>query len=747
MSELNKDILYLIFEELQDDIKTLYSSLSVNKTWCELIVPILWRNPWKFLTNRSEILLFNVIISHLSDESKNNLMIQDNDLFKILLQKPLFNYISFCRHLNLNSIDLIIYFIEPKRCFSEIVFLSCNTNRVNGNVLIGLAEICQSIKELELTIEPSNNSYEIIKLIDASKKLINVRLKIIDTVVILCTSIYYPILNNLYDIEESFHIILENSLMRHAHTIQYFKIEAPPATKILSTLINILRNLIVNTNGSLTKISIDYIFHNKTDNENIIKAINQSCPNLMFLKLVFKIENILELEKLLIKCQYLNGFYFHILNLLDLDKLFEVLTRSSPTSLFKFKFNITSHEQITLVSFKLLINNWKGRHPMLLQIYPCESTDYLFDSEIVKRFDYLQINSEDFECFCKHLNLSSIDKIINSTFKFYYSYSESIVSIIKNEIYNLFINESTKLTHLYIPQHFDYQIHLIPGAKHCFSEIMFLSCNTRVNDSVLMGLAGICQSIKELELFVDLRNSSKNSYGIIKLIDASKKLIDVRLLTINAIFSLCTYPILNNLYYIEESFHIILENSLMKHAHTIQYFKINTPPATKILSTLINTLRNLIVNTNGNLTKISIDYIFHSETDNENIIKAIYQSCPNLMFLKLVFRIENILELEKLLIKCQYLNGFYFKILNLLDLDKLFEMLTRSSPTSLFKFKFNIISREQITPEIFKLFINNWKGRHPMLLQITPYEYTDLFDPEIIKSFDHLRINSEDFEW
>ncbi|CAB5304874.1 unnamed protein product [Rhizophagus irregularis] len=185
--------------------------------------------------------------------------------------------------------------------------------------------------------------------------------------------------------------------MRHAHTIQYFKIEAPPATKILSTLINILRNLIVNTNGSLTKISIDYIFHNKTDNENIIKAINQSCPNLMFLKLVFKIENILELEKLLIKCQYLNGFYFHILNLLDLDKLFEVLTRSSPTSLFKFKFNITSHEQITLVSFKLLINNWKGRHPMLLQIYPCESTDYLFDSEIVKRFDYLQINSEDFE--------------------------------------------------------------------------------------------------------------------------------------------------------------------------------------------------------------------------------------------------------------------------------------------------------------------------------------------------------------
>ncbi|PKY61628.1 hypothetical protein RhiirA4_486853 [Rhizophagus irregularis] len=481
MSKLNKDILYLIFEELQDDTKTLYSSLSVNKTWCELIVPILWRNPWKFLTNRSEILLFNVIISHLSDESKNNLMIQDNDLFKILLQKPLFNYISFCRHLNLNSIDLIIYFIErnysksnisvikneilnlfinentrfthlyipqrfdyqihlipgAKHCFSEIVFLSCNTNRVSGNVLIGLAEICQSIKELELSIESSNNNYEIIKLIDASKRLISVRLKTSGTGIVLCT---YPIRSSLYYIEESFHIILENSLMRHAHTIQYFNIDTPPATGILSSLVNLkrlelytinrniklkfnsledntislpslqilktdisqtstLRNLIVNTNGNLTKISIDNIFRSKTDNENIIKAIYQNCPNLMFLKLVFIIENILELEKLLIKCQCLNGLYFHILNLIGLDKLFEMLTRSSPTSLFKFKFDIISRELITPESFKLFINNWKGRHPMLLQISPYGCTD-LIDSEVVKKFDYLRSNwsySEDFE--------------------------------------------------------------------------------------------------------------------------------------------------------------------------------------------------------------------------------------------------------------------------------------------------------------------------------------------------------------
>src|SRR5947208_781746 len=77
----------------------------------------------------------------------------------------------------------------------------------------------------------------------------------------------------------------------------------------------------------------------------------------------------------------------------------------------------------------------------------------------------------------------------------YYNYSKSNILIIKNEIYNLFINKNTKFTHLYIPQQFDYQIHHIPGAKQCFSEIMFLSFNTRINDKVLNGLVEICQSI------------------------------------------------------------------------------------------------------------------------------------------------------------------------------------------------------------------------------------------------------------
>ncbi|GBC30956.2 hypothetical protein GLOIN_2v1877952 [Rhizophagus irregularis DAOM 181602=DAOM 197198] len=285
---------------------------------------------------------------------------------------------------------------------------------------------------------------------------------------------------------------------------------------------------------------------------------------------------------------------------------------------------------------------------------------------------------------------------------------------------------------------------------------------TLINDKVLIGLAEICQSIKKLELFIE---EKENNYGITKLIDASKTLIDVRLITD---YGFCNDFIINYSYtsIIDVAFHIILENSLIKHAHTLQYIKMTTPPKTKILSFLvnlkklelyvnnqnnnsnnlgniflpslqilksnvvkINILRNLFVNTNGNLIKIGIDDIPHNEIDNKNIIQAIYQNCPNLMYLKLMIRNESILELEQLLINCQYLVGLYFFAIKTFDWDELFKVLTISSPTS----------------------------RSPISLQFDSYNgCSDLIDligeyklEGIINKFDHLHGSNyfEDFEW
>ncbi|RIA89497.1 hypothetical protein C1645_824747 [Glomus cerebriforme] len=338
--------------------------------------------------------------------------------------------------------------------------------------------------------------------------------------------------------------------------------------------------------------------------------------------------------------------------------------------------------------------------------------------------------------FCRHLNLGKIKKIIYKTI-----HEDTLfkLPIITNEIIKIFINENTKITHLYIPLEFNFKIHLIPGAQRCFSEIEFLSCKAGINDNVLTGLSEICKSIKIMELTIGRFYNIYDNYGIIRLIEASKNLLNISFLT--------ELPNSN------DSFYKILENSLIKHANTIQCFKTTKHPITNLLSTLVNLkrlelndynfrsynylknlylpflqilkvqcvpsikdLENLIKNTNGSLIEIKIEFAIRDEINNKRIIQTIYQNCPKLKYLKLLVKNNNILEIENLFINCKYLYKLYIPTNEEFDLDKLFEILIKSSPTSLFKFKFSKYFR---TFKTFKLFFDNKKGRHPISLQIS----------------------------
>ncbi|RIA96273.1 hypothetical protein C1645_815585 [Glomus cerebriforme] len=412
ISKLNEDVLYLILKTFKDHKPTLYSCLLVNKIWCKIIIPILWRDPWKGLESKKEKLLLNVIISHLSEESKNNL---DQKI-----KKPLFNYITFCKHLNFDKFyeifkipiinnEIVNLFInentnfthiyipyqfdykihiipEAKNCFSELGFISCDSN-INDDVLDGLTEICKPIKELKLFIRDHNN-YGFVKLIKAIRKLSN-----------------FHLLNEKYSKNnESFCEIIENSLIQHAETIQYFKIIREPVTKILESFVNLKRlelgradwsswnnlenvslpflqilkadhistryltSLIKNTSGYLTVIKINNGYYNEISNKKIIQAIYQNCPRLENLKLDIMNNNILELKQLLINCQYLNKL--HILGFSSgwecfyWDKAFEILAESSPTNLFKFEFS----DYFSFLEYlKLFFDSWKGRHPMIFK--------------------------------------------------------------------------------------------------------------------------------------------------------------------------------------------------------------------------------------------------------------------------------------------------------------------------------------------------------------------------------------------
>src|SRR5688572_347728 len=109
MSRLNKGVLFLILKELQNDGKSLHSCLLVDRTWCETTIPILWKDPFKFCPNDSaKSVLLNVILLHLSEESRENLKNQKIDLFTKTHQRPLFNYISFLRYLKLFNLERMI---------------------------------------------------------------------------------------------------------------------------------------------------------------------------------------------------------------------------------------------------------------------------------------------------------------------------------------------------------------------------------------------------------------------------------------------------------------------------------------------------------------------------------------------------------------------------------------------------------------------------------------------------------------
>src|SRR6266487_2167632 len=105
MSKLNKDILFLIFEELKYDSKTLFLCLIVNKLWCETVIPILW---WRYGIDYKKSSLYYVITSYLPDNTKEFLTRQGIQSFPILQQPLLFDYLSFCKSINVSILNNII---------------------------------------------------------------------------------------------------------------------------------------------------------------------------------------------------------------------------------------------------------------------------------------------------------------------------------------------------------------------------------------------------------------------------------------------------------------------------------------------------------------------------------------------------------------------------------------------------------------------------------------------------------------
>ncbi|PKY31547.1 hypothetical protein RhiirB3_449193 [Rhizophagus irregularis] len=90
-----------IIKYFQDDYSTLYSCVLVNRFWCRLSIPLLWKNPFSISTGNYNFI--RIYLHNLNVELKtklNEYKINEN----LLLSNTLFNYPSFLKYLNLSKI-------------------------------------------------------------------------------------------------------------------------------------------------------------------------------------------------------------------------------------------------------------------------------------------------------------------------------------------------------------------------------------------------------------------------------------------------------------------------------------------------------------------------------------------------------------------------------------------------------------------------------------------------------------------
>jgi hypothetical protein len=214
MSILNKDILFLIFEELHEDSKSLFSCLMVNRLWCENAIPVLWRNPWCYnginYSNKSS--LFIIIACYLFDNIKKFITNQKIQLPLAIQQSLLFDYLSYCRSINVNTINSVIsigsslghnqffmqqefyylfmkkcpelkyfdmrsikhqifYFPEAKTHLELLCELKCDTF-TDSSYFYGLSHSCQNIQNLIIVnMNSKHHNYGIARLIEVQNNL------------------------------------------------------------------------------------------------------------------------------------------------------------------------------------------------------------------------------------------------------------------------------------------------------------------------------------------------------------------------------------------------------------------------------------------------------------------------------------------------------------------------------------------------------------------------------------------------
>uniref|UniRef100_U9TRY5 Uncharacterized protein n=1 Tax=Rhizophagus irregularis (strain DAOM 181602 / DAOM 197198 / MUCL 43194) TaxID=747089 RepID=U9TRY5_RHIID len=376
MKEINLDCLILIFDILQDDKESLYSCLLVNKKWCNIAVPILWKkHTWCSDMNfRSEKKLFNVLLSFLPISSKK--LLSDNKIELLpstILKSPCFNYINFCEFPASHNVSQMAntstYTIFPgaSTCFSKLYELRIDTDFVKSDALYEMAHICKSLTTLYIygISDCSQILSGLIYLIDAQRNLEKIcfniegdektREELSNALVRNNNMISNLCLSSVKNIIPSSLISLVNLKKLTIYNWENYEVEIKEFQEYLAIsefqnlrYLNIsnlscfkeISLLIEKTKGGVLEISVETANKAAKNTGMLIKAIAENCPNIDYLSTYIEPNDFIHVKSLLLNCRNLktiklDGLKFFVdINDSNIgDELLDVLVKFSPKSL------------------------------------------------------------------------------------------------------------------------------------------------------------------------------------------------------------------------------------------------------------------------------------------------------------------------------------------------------------------------------------------------------------------------------
>ncbi|GBB90139.1 hypothetical protein RclHR1_01700002 [Rhizophagus clarus] len=330
----------------------------VNRLWCEAAIPILWRKPWYYAINyRNKVSLFSIITSYLSNDVKEFLTEKG---IKVSNQSLVFDYLSFCKSININVIDDIIS-IEWEDRFDEM-----NDDEPMEDPY---TEIFEILKKHAITL----NHFEISLQLYSDKNYTVIHFSILEFYNLKTLKISSPVPLSTFKFDEKLETVVYRNL-------EIFEVDSTYIYQVTCMIKNspYLRELRIH----------DYILDDNEFNDdtlNLIRVINENCFLIEHLSIpVFPLleNHLTEFGKLLKKCQKLRllqfrkGYYEEGKELEFGENLLDVLARETSTSLRRIE--ISHYIIFSLKAFETFLEKWKGQPAITIlmdEFYFCQNDD------------------------------------------------------------------------------------------------------------------------------------------------------------------------------------------------------------------------------------------------------------------------------------------------------------------------------------------------------------------------------------